>query len=93
MDPQQVGILDLLAMYRRVREALTKGDLSTLAVIAGDLLHAAAPLLPKGGKVPPAPALPPDLQPLTMPSIGGIVGAVDSIFSAWQILKQLFGNR
>jgi hypothetical protein len=91
MDPQQVGILDLLAMYRKVREALTKGDLSTLASIAGDLLHAAAPLLPKG-KAPAAPVLPPDLQPLTMPSLGGIIVAVDSVFSAWQILKQLFAK-
>jgi hypothetical protein len=91
MDPQQVGILDLLAMYRRVREALAKGDLSTLAMIAGDLLHAAAPLLPKG-KAPAAPALPPDLQPLTMPSIGGLIGLISKAETILAVLKQLFAK-
>jgi hypothetical protein len=88
---EKLSLFELFALYQKIREALAKGDLSALAMIGGDLLHEAAKVLPKG-KAPAAPALPPDLQPLTMPSLGGLIGLISKAETILAVLKQLFGK-
>lgn len=80
-----MGIFELYAMYRKVKEALAKGDLATLAMIGGDLLHAAAKLLPNGKTVEVAT---PDLMPLKLP--GGF--DLDKLITLIQLFKSIFGK-
>jgi hypothetical protein len=86
---EKLSLFELFALYQKIREALAKGDLSALAMIGGDLLHEAAKVLPKGKA---APALPPDLQPLTMPTIGGIIGLISKAETILAVLRQLFAK-
>lgn len=92
MEPAQLGIFELYSMYQKARAALAIGDLSTLAKLAGDLLHEAAKILPKGNTPTVAAPESGPLMPLTMPSPGTLFDLLDKAISFAQMLKALFGK-
>lgn len=91
MEPAQLGIFQLYTMYLKAKEALAKGDFSTLATLAAELLNEAARVLPKGKAIESAPT-PGDLMPLTLPTAGNLIGWLEKAIAFGQLLKQFLGR-
>lgn len=72
--------MNIFGLISKALAAFKAGDWSTLADLAGDLLKAAAPLLPKASA--------PDVLPLSLP--GGF--DLDKLLTLIQLLKSIFGK-